>query len=62
MAFAVAGLFAEGETVIQDADCINESYPGFEKALNDFVSPSRMRVSTPVIGSLVQAAPSLEEE
>jgi len=62
MAFAVAGLFAEGETVIQDADCINESYPGFEKALNDFISPSRMRTSTPVIGSLVQAAPSPEEE
>ncbi len=29
MAFAVAGLFAEGETVIQNADCIATSYPGF---------------------------------
>jgi 3-phosphoshikimate 1-carboxyvinyltransferase len=61
MAFAVAGLFAEGETVIQDADCIRESYPGFESALNEFVSPKRMRVSTPVIGSLVPAAPAEQE-
>ncbi len=57
MAFAVAGLFAEGETIIQDADCIRESYPGFEKALEDFISPRRMRTSTPVIGTLVPAAP-----
>ncbi len=61
MAFAVAGLFADGETIIQDADCVRGSYPGFEKALDDFMNPSRMRTSTPVIGSLVPAAP-LEEE
>jgi len=61
MAFAVAGLFADGETVIQDADCVRGSYPGFEKALDDFMNPSRMRTSTPVIGSLVPAAP-LEED
>lgn len=29
MAFAIAGLFAEGETVIHNTDCINTSYPGF---------------------------------
>jgi 3-phosphoshikimate 1-carboxyvinyltransferase len=29
MAFAVAGLFARGETVIENTDCINTSYPGF---------------------------------
>jgi 3-phosphoshikimate 1-carboxyvinyltransferase len=52
MAFAVAGLFADGETIIQDADCIRESYPGFESVLEEFVSPKRMRTSTPVIGSL----------
>src|SRR6478672_3216259 len=52
MAFAVAGLFAEGETIIQDAECIRESYPGFEKALDEFTNPKRMQVSTPVIGSL----------
>lgn len=61
MAFAVAGLFADGETVIQDADCIRGSYPGFEKALDEFINPSRMRTSTPVIGSLVPAVPVEEE-
>ncbi len=30
MAFAIAGLFAEGETVIQNTKCIATSYPGFE--------------------------------
>jgi 3-phosphoshikimate 1-carboxyvinyltransferase len=29
MAFAVAGLGADGETVIRDADCAAVSYPGF---------------------------------
>ena len=37
MAFAVAGLFADGETVVQDAACIRESYPGFEVALEEFI-------------------------
>src|SRR3984893_1039695 len=57
MAFAVAGLFADGETIIQDAECIRESYPGFERALDEFISPRRVRTSTPVIGTLVPAAP-----
>ena len=52
MAFAVAGLFADGETIIQDADCIRESYPGFQGALEEFTSSKRMRGTTPVIGSL----------
>ena len=29
MAFAIAGLFAKGETVIRNTECINTSYPGF---------------------------------
>ena len=45
-------LFAEGETIIQDAECIRESYPGFEAVLEEFTNPKRMQVSTPVIGSL----------
>src|SRR5438105_1964547 len=57
MAFAVAGLFADGETVIQDSECIRESYPGFEKDLDEFMSPRKTRSSTPVIGTLVPAAP-----
>src|SRR2546430_8892493 len=60
MAFAVAGLFADGETIIQDAECFRESYPGFEKDLNEFISPRRVRTSTPVIGMLVPAAPAEE--
>ena len=35
MAFAVAGMFAEGETIIQDVDCVATSYPGFEKTLDE---------------------------
>jgi len=57
MAFAIGGLFAEGETVVQDAECIRESYPGFEIMLEEFTNPKRMQVSTPVIGSLTSAAP-----
>lgn len=29
MAFAIAGLFAKGETIIRNTDCVNTSYPGF---------------------------------
>src|SRR6266581_3071252 len=52
MAFAIAGLFAEGETVVQDAECIRESYPGFGTVLDEFTNLKRMQISTPVIGSL----------
>ncbi|HKP93588.1 MAG TPA: 3-phosphoshikimate 1-carboxyvinyltransferase, partial [Chthoniobacterales bacterium] len=55
MAFAVAGMFADGETIVQDVECVHESYPGFEKALDDFVSAKRIRVTTPVISSLTPA-------
>ena len=34
MAFAVAGLFADGETVIEDTACVNTSYPGFAETLH----------------------------
>lgn len=34
MAFAIAGLFAEGETIIQNTDCVNTSYPGFSHHLD----------------------------
>ena len=52
MAFAVAGLFAEGETVVQDAQCVHESYPEFARALDDITNPKRARMTTPVISSL----------
>jgi len=60
MAFAIAGLFAEGETIVQDAECIRESYPGFEASLEEFTNPKRMQISTPVIGSLTPGP--VEEE
>lgn len=34
MAFAVAGLFADGETMIRNAECIATSYPGFDEDLS----------------------------
>lgn len=55
MAFAVAGMFAEGETIVQDVECVHESYPGFEKALEEFVSAKRIPVTTPVISSLAHS-------
>jgi 3-phosphoshikimate 1-carboxyvinyltransferase len=33
MALAVAGLVARGPVLIEDAECIGDSYPGFERAL-----------------------------
>jgi 3-phosphoshikimate 1-carboxyvinyltransferase len=33
MALAVAGLVADGETVVQNADCIADSFPGFDDIL-----------------------------
>ena len=37
MAFAVAGLHAEGVTTIENTECISTSYPGFERDLNRFL-------------------------
>ena len=36
MSLAVAGLSATGETIIEDADELNESFPGFVETLQDF--------------------------
>lgn len=38
MAFAIAGMFAEGQTIIEGAECIGTSYPGFERDLNRFIN------------------------
>jgi 3-phosphoshikimate 1-carboxyvinyltransferase len=56
MAFAVAGLFADGETVVQDTQCVRESYPEFGKALEEFMNPKHVRMTTPVISSLTPSA------
>ena len=34
MAFAIAGLFASGETVVRNVECVNTSYPGFARHLD----------------------------
>jgi 3-phosphoshikimate 1-carboxyvinyltransferase len=51
MAFAIAGLFAEGETVVENVGCVGTSYPDFKKTLGQFMREPRRR-TTPVIGSL----------
>jgi 3-phosphoshikimate 1-carboxyvinyltransferase len=51
MAFAIAGLFAEGETTITNTDCVATSYPGFYGTLEKIITePPGPR--TPVISSL----------
>lgn len=51
MAFAVAGLFASGETLIKDTACVRTSYPGFTEILRKFQKGTRKH-GTPVISSL----------
>lgn len=51
MAFAIAGLFAEGETVVDDIGCVATSYPDFKKTLQQFMKAGGAR-QTPVIASL----------
>jgi 3-phosphoshikimate 1-carboxyvinyltransferase len=52
MAFAIAGLFAEGETIVEDVDCVATSYPGFEAQLKHFQSKGISNDSTHVISSM----------
>ena len=35
MALCVAGLVAEGETIVDDSECIRTSYPGFVESVNE---------------------------
>ncbi len=54
MAFAIAGLFASGATIIEDAECVRTSYPQFESILTQLQrGDSTFRHPTPVISSLV---------
>ncbi|MCK9589634.1 MAG: hypothetical protein M0Q93_09780, partial [Terrimicrobiaceae bacterium] len=52
MAFAVAGLFASGETIIEDAACVQTSYPGFSETLKLIQKGKGIGRRTPVISSL----------
>ena len=55
MAFAIAGLFAEGETVIENVDCVDTSYPGFELELKRFMSSKISEGErTPTISSVTK--------
>ncbi|MBU0574310.1 MAG: 3-phosphoshikimate 1-carboxyvinyltransferase, partial [Candidatus Margulisbacteria bacterium] len=38
MSLAIAGFIAEGETRISNTDCIETSFPGFEKLLNGSIT------------------------
>jgi 3-phosphoshikimate 1-carboxyvinyltransferase len=38
MSLAIAGSIAEGETIIEDTDCIETSFPGFERILKEITS------------------------
>ena len=51
MAFAIAGMFAEGETTITGTECVNTSYPGFYQTLEGLLRESSER-QTPVVTSL----------
>ena len=58
MAFAVAGMFAEGETVIEDCECIETSYPGFSETLEQIVTASTSGAApTPVLSDARQFLP-----
>ncbi len=50
MAFAIAGMFAEGETVIDGVECTASSYPGFYETFEQITkAPQRQ---TPVISNI----------
>ena len=34
MAMTIAGLLADGETIVKDTECVNTSFPGFERMLD----------------------------
>ena len=57
MAFAVAGIFASGQTIITNAGCVAISYPNFEEHLIKLVSENRRFSdrSIPVITSFPES-------
>ena len=53
MAFAIAGLYAEGTTTIENTECISTSYPGFQKHLDSFfLTPDGKAAPIPVIARI----------
>lgn len=61
MAFAIAGLFADGETIIEDVECVATSYPTFEETLQLVRSGRNVRQAAEprgTVGASVQRARS----
>ena len=52
MAFAIAGLHADGVTTIENTECISTSYPGFERDLNRFLQSAQGDPSIPVLARM----------
>ena len=52
MAFAIAGLHADGVTTIENTECISTSYPGFENDLNRFLQAPTGNPSIPVLARM----------
>ena len=52
MAFAIAGLHADGSTTIENTECISTSYPGFERELNRFLQAADGKPSIPVLARM----------
>lgn len=50
MAFAIAGMFAEGETIIDGVECVATSYPGFYETLQQLITKPEDQI--PVIATL----------
>ena len=46
MALVVAGLLADGETVVEDTECIATSFPGFLSAVNDLAGTQAARAES----------------
>jgi 3-phosphoshikimate 1-carboxyvinyltransferase len=46
MALVVAGLLADGETVVEDTECIATSFPGFLNAVNDLAGTQAARAES----------------
>jgi 3-phosphoshikimate 1-carboxyvinyltransferase len=46
MSLAMAALFADGETVIQDVACVNTSFPGFARVLAEAAPACAIREET----------------
>jgi 3-phosphoshikimate 1-carboxyvinyltransferase len=58
MAFAIAGLFAEGETIIEGCECIDTSYPDFAATLDTIITASTSGTPlTPVLSDVRQILP-----